>query len=155
MTGNTKQFEIIQLTLEHKPDILALIATDNLRSEDILAEGTRYWGAFSRGNLVGVIGCEYAGGYGLLRSALVAHACRGQGIAAQLTQTLIHAARKMGLTAVYLFSTDAGDYWRRQGFVDAPVDEVVSRMPNAYQVMLFNRLGWLPTEVAFRYDLTV
>lgn len=147
-------FEIIELSPKHKPDVLALIATDDLRPEDILAKGTRYWGAVSDDSLIGVIGCEYVGRYGLLRSALVAHAHRNQGIAALLTQTLLQGAREMGLNAVYLFSTGAGDYWKRQGFMEVSVDEVVSFMPGTYQVKLFDRLGWLPTEVAYRYDLT-
>ncbi len=147
------EFDIIELTAKHKPEVLALIATDDLRPEDILSEGTRYWGAFSGDHqLIGVIGCEYENEYGLLRSALVLREYRGCGIAARLTQTLLQAAREMGLKAVYLFSTGAGDYWKRQGFVDTPVSEVVSLLPGAYQVKLFERLGWLPTEAAYRYD---
>lgn len=148
------EYQIKTLTDKHKPEVMALIATDDLRREDILAEGTHYWGAFSiDGALVGVIGCEYENEYGLLRSALVHHEHRGHGIATRLTQTLLQAAREMGLKAVYLFSTGAGDYWKRQGFVDTPVSEVTDRMPGAYQVKLFERLGWLPTEVAYRYEL--
>lgn len=123
------EIDIIALTEKHKPDVLALIATDDLRSEDILAEGTRYWGAFLRNELIGVIGCEYEGPFGLLRSALVLHAYRGHGIAARLTQTLLLAAKEMGLKAVYLFSTGAGNYWQRQGFTETSVDEVVNNMP--------------------------
>ena len=147
------EFDIIALTEKHKPDVLTLIATDDLRPEDILAEGTRYWGAFLYDELIGVIGCEYEGPYGLLRSALVLHECRGHGIAARLTQTLLRAGKEMKLKAVYLFSTGAGDYWKRQGFIDTPVSEVAGNMPGAYQVKLFDRLGWLPTEVAYRYEL--
>lgn len=102
---------------------------------------------------MGIIGCEYEGQYGLLRSALVLPSCRGYGIAARLTQTLLQDARKIGLKAVYLFSTDAGSYWTRQRFHLIPVKEVVQNLPGAYQVKLFDRLGWLPTEVAYRYML--
>ena len=123
------EIDIIALTEKHKPDVLALIATDDLRPEDILAEGTRYWGAFLHDELIGMIGCEYEGQYGLLRSALVLHAYRGHGIAARLTQTLLLAAKEMGLKAVYLFSTGAGNYWQRQGFTETSVDEVVNNMP--------------------------
>lgn len=147
------EFDIIELRENHKPLVMSLIATSDLRPEDILAEGTRYWGAFAHHTLVGVIGCEYEGRYALLRSALVLHPYRGYGIAAQLTQTLLQAARDTGLKTVYLFSTDAGAYWVRQGFCKTSVAEVVQDMPGAYQVKLFDRLGWLPTEVAYRYDL--
>jgi|AGTN01.3.fsa_nt_gi N-acetylglutamate synthase and related acetyltransferases len=144
---------IIELTADQKPRVLALIATSDLRPEDILAEGTRYWGALAHDTLVGVVGCEYDGRCALLRSALVLPPYRGQGIAARLTQTLLQAATEMGLEAVYLFSTDAGPYWVRQGFCNVPVEEVVQHMPGAYQVKLFDRLGWLPTEVTYRYAL--
>ena len=60
---------------------------------------------------------------------------------------------RLGLKAVYLFSTGVGDYWQRQGFKETSVSEVVHHMPGAYQVKLFDRLGWLPTEVAYRYAL--
>jgi GNAT superfamily N-acetyltransferase len=147
------EYGIIELTPAHKPEALALIATDDLRPEGILAEGTRYWGAFSEYKLVGIIGCEYENKCALLRSALVRREYRGQGIAARLTQTLLDAARASGIKTVYLFSTGAGDYWKRQGFTDAPVAEVVRNMPGAPQVKLFDRLGWLPAEAAYRYDL--
>ena len=147
------ELNIIALSERHKPQVSALIETDELRPEDILAEGTRYWGAFLHDQLVGMIGCEYEGQYGLLRSALVQRAYRGHGIAAQLTQTLLQAAKEMRLKAVYLFSTGAGDYWKRQGFAETTVDEVTRNMPGVYQVRLFSRLGWLPTEVAYRYEL--
>lgn len=147
------EYDIIELTHRHKAEALALIATDDLRPEDILAEGTRYWGAFSQDKLAGIIGSEFEGGYALLRSALVRREYRGCGIAARLTQTLLDAAKEMGCSAVYLFSTGAGDYWKRQGFTETPVSEVVQNMPGAPQVKLFERLGWLPTEVAYRYEL--
>jgi N-acetylglutamate synthase-like GNAT family acetyltransferase len=148
------EYGIKELKADDKQSVLKLLsAEDELRTEDILAKGTRYWGAYSDGALIGVIGCEYQGTYGLVRSACVEPACRGNGVGAALTQTLMRAARDAGLEALYLFSTIAGAYWLRAGFSEAPVAEVAERLPDAYQVKLFARLGWLPTEEAFKYVL--
>lgn len=146
-------YNIIELNKDDKAAALELLAASDLRMEDVLAEGTRYWGAYSGDKLIGVIGCEYQGGYGLLRTAFVQCEYRGIGIAAKLTETVFDAARRMGLKAVYLFSTDAGPYWLKQGFKIVPVDQVIEKLYDCYQVRLFDRLGWLPTEVTYKYNL--
>lgn len=147
------EFNICELEACDKPSVLDLLATDHLRPESILEEGTRYWGAFFDEKLIGVIGCEYENQYGLLRSALVHKQYRGKGIAEQLTRKLLHVAGEMDLKAIYLFSTEAGIYWTRLGFKEVPVEEVIDRLPNAPQVRLFDKLGWLPTEIAYKYRL--
>jgi N-acetylglutamate synthase-like GNAT family acetyltransferase len=147
------KFEIIELNACDKSRVTELLKAGGLRTEDVLEEGTRYWGAFADGELIGAIGCEYENGCGLLRSAIVREQYRGNGIAAQLTEALLEVARETVIEAVYLFSTDAGAYWERLGFNEVAVQEVVMRMPDAFQVRLFDRLGWLPTEVAYKYKL--
>jgi N-acetylglutamate synthase-like GNAT family acetyltransferase len=133
---------------------LKLIATDHLRPEGILENGTKYWGAFVNGELIGLIGCEYENQYGLLRSAIVAKDFRGQGIGKQLTRFLLNDAEQKKLDAIYLFSTGAGQYWRSFGFEESWVAEVVEKLANAPQVKLFNELGWLPTEAAYKLYLS-
>jgi amino-acid N-acetyltransferase len=150
---NGMKYSIAELTADDKDEVLKLVAAEDLRTEDILAAGTRYWGALHGGRLIGVIGCEYQGRYGLLRSACVEKQYRGNGAGAKLTEALMQAARDMGLEALYLFSTEAGGYWVRNGFCEAPVEEVTQRLPDAYQVKLFESLGWLPTEKAFKIVL--
>ncbi|MEA4908727.1 MAG: GNAT family N-acetyltransferase [Chloroflexi bacterium] len=131
------------------PAIYHLLAGEELRTEGILVTGTRYWGAFVEDQLVGMIGCEYGNGCGLLRSALVRPEWRSRSIGRLLTERLLNEARLSALRTVYLFSTGAGAYWRRLGFCEVPVAQVVSALPEAPQVKLFERLGWLPTEVAY------
>jgi len=141
---------IRELTPEDLGRVNALMSCDNsLRPEGILATGARYWGAFGEDGLVGMIGCEYQNGRGLLRSALVHPRHRGEGLGRRLTEHLIGDSRSMGLRVIYLFSTDAGPYWERLGFRRVPVREVTDAMPDAPQVRLFHGLGWLPTEVAY------
>ena len=148
------EIEIKQLTESDKAIVLELIATDHLRHEGILDKGTKYWGAFDNNQLVGVIGCEFENKFGLLRSALVDKNYRNARIAHRLTKVLIDNGREENLEAIYLFSTGAGDYWTKLGFKEIMVSEVVDRMGDTPQVKLFEKLGWLPTEVAYKYCLS-
>ncbi len=142
--------DVKKLEVKDKGRVLGLLATDDLRPEGILEKGTTYWGAFDGDKLVGVIGCEYENNCGLLRSALVDHAYRKLGIAKMLTRALLTEAAENDLEAVYLFSTEAGAYWARLGFVPVAVEEATRKLGNTPQVKLFEQLGWLPTEMAFK-----
>ncbi len=144
---------IRQLSEFERPLALNLIVTDHLRPEGILEPDTKYWGAFLSNMLIGLIGLECEERSGLLRSALVKKQYRGMGIARRLMDTLLQAARDDGLEAVYLFSTEAGAYWMKQGFVPVDLNEAISKLKDTPQIRLFKKLGWLPTEVAFKMDL--
>ena len=58
-----------------------------------------------------------------------------------------------GYGRAYLFSTEAGAFWSRQGFREVPVPELVAALPDAPQVRHYDQQGWLPDEVAWRKDL--
>lgn len=147
-------FIIKQLDESFKPKVLELIAEDALRPEGILEKDSKYWGAFWEEELIGVIGCEIENQYGILRSALVHKKFRKKGIAEKLNGVLLQNAREDKLKAIYLFSTEAGAYWTRLGFTGTTVQEVLEKLPDSYQVKLFEKLGWLSTEIAFKYCLT-
>lgn len=136
-----------------RPDAIQLINTDELRAEGILENGTDYWGAFLGDCLIGIIGCEYENECGLLRSALVDKRYRGNRIAEQLTTALLQSAKADNLEAVYLFSTEAGEYWTKLGFKRTDTSELITKLKNTPQVKLFDELGWLPNEVAYKYVL--
>lgn len=136
------------------PRVVALLAENHQSSHAVLAPDTRYWVAEdSHGGLVGTIGLEFGGEAVLLRSAGVLQPWRGRGIAAALTREAIDAATRAGYRVIYLLSTEAGAYWKRLGFYEVPVSEVVTALPNAAQVRLYATLGSLQTEVAWRLDL--
>ncbi len=123
-----------------------------LSDDDILADRTRYWLAENvDGQPVGIVGLELGEADVLLRSAAVSPSLRGQGLGTSLVQGALDAAA--GYRHVYLFSTGAGAYWRRLGWLRVPVSELVAALPHAPQVVRYEMLGWLPTEVAWRYDL--
>lgn len=133
--------------------ISALLRDSGLDPAGVLAAGSRYWVAEEPGMLLGVVGLEYGPRAVLLRSAAVRSTMRGRGVGSQLFGRAYAAAAAGGITAVYCFSTDAGDYWVRQGFREVPVPELCEALPDAFQVHHYQELGWLPTEVAWRKDL--
>ncbi len=106
----------------------------------------------ARGRVVACIGAEQGDSAWLLRSAIVATSARGHGLGRQLTVALITAAQQQGIRHIYCFSTDAGDFWQHMGFAHVPVADVLTMLPDAPQIAQFERLGWLPSEVAWRYD---
>jgi len=103
--------------------------------------------------ICGTIGVEHGDNAWLLRSAVVDTHIRGYGVGRALTRALIDSAAQHGIAHVYCFSTDAGEFWQHMGFWEVPVTELLAALPNAPQVAQFDHLGWLPTEVAWRYDL--
>ena len=67
--------------------------------------------------IVGAIGIEVYGRYGLLRSAVVAPEKQGQGIGHALVGELLSKARSRGIASVYLLTTTAENYFPSFGFV--------------------------------------
>jgi len=90
--------------------IVALLQSDDLRTEGILENATRYWIAEDGPKLVGAIGLELGDKCALLRSAIVISSERGRGVGRSLTEHALEWARENGYGAAYCFSTDAGSY---------------------------------------------
>ena len=83
-------------------------------------------------HIIGAIGLERYGDYGLLRSAAVSESARGEGVGRALVERVIEAARGAGLAGVYLLTTTAEGYFPSFGFtrvsreaVAAPVTQSV------------------------------
>lgn len=136
--------------LEPIRDLLHAI---DLSSDGVQTPGSRYWIAELNGRVIGTIGLEYGSDAVLLRSAGVAPEARGNGVGAALLRQALAAARADGYRRVFLFSTGAGPYWQRHGFVEVPVAAVVAALPDAFQVRYYAEHGWLPTEVAWEKQL--
>ncbi|MFC4453047.1 GNAT family N-acetyltransferase [Deinococcus sonorensis] len=140
------------------PTIHRLILDTGLSHDPALItatlEASRYWLAELDGQVAGCIGLEHGEGASLLRSACVASGRQGQGVGARLARVALAAARKRGDRAVYLFSSHAGGYWQRLGFVAVPPQEVADRLPTAPQVRSGECRGWLHTEQAWKLDLS-
>ena len=78
--------------------------------------GAGYVLARDGNNVVGAMGIERYGDYGLLRSAVTVPAWRGRGVGQALTRERIDWARSQRLKALYLLTTTAADFFSRFGF---------------------------------------
>lgn len=66
--------------------------------------------------VVGVVGMEKRGRYGLLRSTAVAPEWRGKQVAKRLVEQIIADAESQGVNALYLLTTTAERYFPNFGF---------------------------------------
>lgn len=107
---------IQRATTADRGPILELLAANKLPSEDISETLDHFWVALENGQVVGAIGLEMYGQYGLLRSMVVADASRGKGIAARLVGSLEDQAAKKGIDEIFLLTETAPDYFLRHGY---------------------------------------
>jgi N-acetylglutamate synthase-like GNAT family acetyltransferase len=144
---------IREATEPDRTKLIALIEKVGLSAEGVLTAGSRYWLAEVEGAPIGVVGLEIGEEAALLRSAAVLPVWRGRAIGTLLLEHACTSVAAAGIKHIYLFSTDAGPYWIKQGFVEVPVPALVAALPNAFQVRHYDKIGWLPTEIAYRKDL--
>ena len=104
---------------------------------------------------VGVIGVEPSLDAALLRSLYVIDAMRGRGIGAELVTAARKAAHTRGARSLYLFTHDAGDFFKRFGFVEVPIAQLVAALSGTPQVKYLRaRPGDLAREVAWYLDIS-
>ena len=104
---------------------------------------------------VGVIGVEPSLDAALVRSLYVTDTMRRRDIGAELVTAARKAAHTRGARSLYLFSTDAGDFFKRFGFVEVPMPQLVAALAAAPQVKYFvARPEELAREVAWYLDIS-
>jgi len=94
----------------------ALLEASSLPTDGVADSIREFVVAESGGGVVGVVGMEYRGEYGLLRSTAVAPEWRGRGVARQLVAKIIAEAESRGVHALYLLTTTAETYFPSFGF---------------------------------------
>jgi N-acetylglutamate synthase-like GNAT family acetyltransferase len=77
---------------------------------------------------VGVVGIEPSLDAALIRSLYVIAKMRARGIGSDLIAAARKAAHTRGARALYLFSADGGDFFKRFGFVAAPVPQLLAAL---------------------------
>ena len=150
---NTMHVKLRQAALADFPTIVALLTRCGLHTSSVTPEGSTYWIAELDGVLGGCIGLEHGEGASLIRSTAVLPEARGQGLGRALVQSALTQATLRGDHTVYLFSQEAGDYWRRFGFVPVGAQEIRAALPHAPQVRSGVLKGWLAHEQAWKRPL--
>jgi N-acetylglutamate synthase-like GNAT family acetyltransferase len=104
---------------------------------------------------VGVAGVEPSLDAALIRSVYVVDAMRGRGIGAGLVAAARKAAHTRGARSLYLFSSAGGDFFKRFGFVEVPVAQLVAALGAAPLVKYYQaRPEELAREVAWHLDIS-
>lgn len=97
-------------------DVLALLARSGLPQDGLADHMATTLAAYAGGRMVGCAALELYGDAALLRSVAVAAEQRGHGLGQQLTQAALDLARQRGVSAVYLLTETAADFFPRFGF---------------------------------------
>jgi amino-acid N-acetyltransferase len=93
-----------------------LLASSHLPLDGVSDALCRFLVAEVQGRIVGVVGMEACGRYGLLRSTAVASDWRNRGIARRLVERIIAEAEARDFRALYLLTTTAEAYFPSFGF---------------------------------------
>jgi amino-acid N-acetyltransferase len=110
--------------------MIALLQSQQLPVEDLPSLLSDFFVAQKDGKLIGLIGMEQYGEYGLLRSMVVHPDFRNQQIATDLVAALEQRATAAGIKALYLLTETAAAYFSKKGF--SPVQR--ETVPDAIKV---------------------
>ena len=147
-----------ELVIEQTRDIelvRAMLARGGLTTDGIEWPAACYLLAYFGDDAIGVIGVEPKIDAALVRSLYVNESMRGRGIGAALVAAARKAAHTRGARHLYLFSTDAGEFFERHGFTMVPVADVVAALPGVPQVEHYRaHPDEFAREVAYHLDIS-
>jgi N-acetylglutamate synthase-like GNAT family acetyltransferase len=147
-----------KLVIEQTRDlesVRAMLSAAGMTTEGIEWAPACYLVAYFGSRPVGVIGVEPSLDAALIRSVYVVDEMRGRGIGAELVAAARKAAHTRGARSLYLFSTDAGDFFKRFGFVEVPIAQLVNSLSGVPQVKYYlARPDDLAREVAWYLDIS-
>lgn len=116
------------------PEGLDLLRRTELSEKDVAER----WGHYfvvreDDGRVVGIAGLEIHGDDGLLRSVAVDTDYRGQGLGVSLIEAALGRAGQLKLETVYLLTTDAREYFARNGFADCPREDAPAAIRGSWE----------------------
>ena len=115
-TAARQEFSIRAAGMPDRSAVERLLAASKLPTAGVSDALDGFLVAEREGSVIGTIGIERYGDYGLLRSAAVDTAWQGKGIGRALVEKLLSSARAAGLRGVYLLTTTAEGYFPAFGF---------------------------------------
>ena len=111
-----KDITVIFADAKDEAAIKNLLLEAGLPHEDISNHLHHFLVAKSNETLIGVIGLEVLGEFGLLRSLAVAPSHQGKGIGKMLYERILAYAHRQGIKELYLLTTTAEELASRFGF---------------------------------------
>lgn len=147
-----------ELAIEQTRDLARvreMIADAGMMTDGIEWPAACYILAYHGDEAIGVVGVEAKIDTALIRSLYVKASMRQRGIGAALVTAARKAAHTRGARHLYLFSTDAGGFFERQGFVRAAVADVIGALAGVPYVEHYRaRPEELAREVAYHLDIS-
>ena len=113
--------------------IAALLQAARLPVPDHRDQPVHMLAAYHGTGLTGCIGHELYGEHALLRSLAVGADQRGRGVGSQLVAALLDQLRALGVTRVFLLTTDASGFFARHGFMVIPRTQVPAAVQASFQ----------------------
>jgi amino-acid N-acetyltransferase len=117
-------YEIITADNVNREVIIDLLKQEKLPFGDIPAELSDFIVIKANDTIVGSIGLEKYGEYGLLRSMVVVPPFRNKGLASMLVKQLEKLASESGIRVLYLLTETAAGYFSTRGFEQISREEV-------------------------------
>lgn len=102
--------------INYRDDIIALLSSEKLPTDDLPEILKNFSVMTENEELIGVVGLETYGNYGLLRSLVIRPDYRNQNIAGKLVKEVEKLAAAEGLKAVFLLTETAPDYFSSKGY---------------------------------------
>lgn len=114
------KLQVVPSTPSDLSAVLSLLEEVNLPTEGVAEHFADFFMARANERVVGCVGLEKYGNYGLLRSLAVAPDVQGQGVGVQLTSYLLAYAQTNTIHTIVLLTTTAADFFARHfGFASA------------------------------------
>ena len=109
--------KIIPASVQTESGIKSLLGDCGLPSDDISASHLEnFFVIQDSGQIVGSVGLERCGEFGLLRSLALSKSLRGQGIGTQLVEHIEEYAHSQKISTIYLLTTTADQFFTRIGY---------------------------------------
>jgi amino-acid N-acetyltransferase len=113
--------KIIPARPQDQEGIQALLQACELPFEDLSAAHLGHFFVIKdQGQIVGSVGLEVCGPFGLLRSLALAETLRGQGLGLRLVEQIEAYARSQQITVLYLLTTTADRFFAHLGYQAIP-----------------------------------
>ncbi len=107
---------IEKATDERRGEIIGLLQSQKLPSEDLPSLLCDFYTAIEDGRVIGLIGIERYDHYGLLRSMVVHPDYRNKKIAKALVKAIEETAASSGISLMFLLTETAEKYFEKKGY---------------------------------------
>lgn len=115
----TTEYSIQPVVPQDRDAVVLLLKAVNLPVEDLPATLDLFLVAKKEGQVVGSVGLQLHGDYALLRSLAVHPQQQGTGMGKALYQAAVNLAVQKDIRELYLITTTAAPFFKKQGFRQA------------------------------------